>query len=453
MQILSSAFFFVIAIGVLVSVHEFGHFWVARRLGVKVLRFSIGFGKPLLRWRRRDDPTEYVIAAIPLGGYVQMLDEREGPVEAFEQHLAFNRKPLLSRCAVVIAGPLFNFLLAIVAYWAIFVLGVNGLKPIVGDVTPGSLAAQGGFQSRDVIERVGGTDTSTWDAVILELLSGSLQSEPLIVEVKDQDGAERRRELAFQSLSETIDQEKLMETVGVRPYRPSLPAVIGQVELDGAAAESGLRSGDRLLSWNGGVVETWSAWVNVIREHPEQTGELVIERDGGRVVLSLTPRRVQTVNGDIGRIGAGVAVPPGFGEDVTTTVRYSFLPALGMAIQKCYSMTSLTLNMLGHMVTGSVSAKNISGPISIAQYAGMSAGMGLVAFLGYLAIISISLGVLNLLPIPILDGGHLLYYLIEAVKGSPVSEQTMIFGQRIGIAMLVSVMVLAFYNDFVRLFS
>lgn len=453
MQFLSSVFFFILAIGVLVSVHEFGHFWVARRLGVKVLRFSIGFGKPLLTWRRKNDPTEYVIAAIPLGGYVQMLDEREGPVDASEYHLAFNRKPVLSRCAVVVAGPLFNFLLAIAIYWVVFMIGVNGIKPIVGDVSADSLAGRGGFQTLDVIERVGDTETPTWNTVLLELLAGSLEREPLDITVRDSDGVERQRVLAFQTVPEIIDQDKLMDSIGLRPYRPQLPAVIGQVEAGSAAAEAGLRIGDRVLGWNGEAIVSWEAWVNIIRAHPEQSGEVTIERNGEQHVLSLKPRRVETADGDIGRIGAGVEVPAGFGEDLTTTVRYSPLTAMGMAVSKCYAMTALTLNMLGHMVQGSVSASNISGPISIAQYAGVSAGMGLVAFLGYLAVISISLGVLNLLPIPILDGGHLLYYLLEAIKGSPVSEKTMMVGQRIGIALLISVMVLAFYNDLVRLFS
>lgn len=453
MQVLSSVFYFIVAIGVLVSVHEFGHFWVARRLGVKVLRFSIGFGKPLLSWHRKNDPTEYVVAAIPLGGYVQMLDEREGPVDASEYHLAFNRKPILSRCAVVIAGPLFNFLFAIVAYWFVFMLGITGMKPIVGDVSTATLAERGGFQSLDVIERVGDTVTPTWNAVLLELLAGSLERDSLDITVRDRDGVTRQRVLAFQTVPDVIEQDKLMEVIGLRPYRPELPAVIGNVEAGSPADEAGLRIGDRILSWNGEPITSWETWVNLIRESPERTGEVTIERNGKQHVLNLMPARVETPDGDIGRIGAGVEIPAGFGEDLTTTVSYSPLTAMGMAISKTYAMTALTLNMLGHMVQGSVSASNISGPISIAQYAGVSAGMGLVAFLGYLAVISISLGVLNLLPIPILDGGHLLYYLLEAIKGSPVSEQTMLVGQRIGIALLLSVMVLAFYNDLIRLFS
>jgi len=453
MQALSAVFFFVVAIGVLVSVHEFGHFWVARRLGVKVLRFSIGFGKPLLSWRRKNDPTEYVIAAIPLGGYVQMLDEREGPVEAAELDQAFNRKPVLSRCAVVVAGPAFNFLFAILAYWLIFMIGVSGLKPIVGPVTPGSLADQGGFQTMDIIKDVGGTETPTWSGVLLELLSASLNRHSVDVTVEDDGGFERHREIAFQSLPDIVNQERLMDVVGIRPFRPLLPPVIGHIEAGSAADLSGMMVGDKVLAWDDVLVESWDDWVNMIRANPGQEFPVLIERNGVEQVLFLQPQRVSTPTGDIGRIGAGVDVPAGFGDEMSTTVRYPVIQALVKGADRCVEMSLLTFRMLGHMIGGSVSASNISGPISIAQYAGESAGMGLVAFLGYLALISISLGVLNLLPIPILDGGHLLYYLIEMVKGSPVSEQTMMFGQRIGIALLVGVMVLAFYNDLVRLFS
>jgi len=451
MQFLSSAFFFVIAIGVLVTVHEFGHFWVARRLGVKVLRFSVGFGRPLLTWRRKNDPTEYVLAAIPLGGYVQMLDEREGPVDEHELDQAFNHKPLLSRCAVVVAGPLFNFLFAIVAYALVFMIGINGMKPIVGPVTPGSLAAQGGFQTMDIIQRVGNTETPTWNGVFLQLLAASLDMQQVTVVVHDEQGIERQRRLAFQSLPAAVDRENLMDMIGFRPYRPILPAVIGQIEAGGAADRAGLRAGDRVIAWDGQAVESWQGWVQLIRDHPEQIRAVIVDRDGQELTLPLQAVRVQTPDGDIGRIGAGVEVPPDFGDGMLTTIRYSPLRALLLGINKTVDMSWLTLRMLGHMISGSVSASNISGPISIAQYAGYSAGIGLVAFLGYLALISISLGVLNLLPVPILDGGHLLYYLVEFVKGSPVSEQTMMLGQRIGIALLLGVMVLAFYNDLVRL--
>jgi len=451
MQVLSSAFFFVIAIGVLVTVHEFGHFWVARRLGVKVLRFSIGFGKPLLTWRRKNDAAEYVLAAIPLGGYVQMLDEREGPVDDHELDQAFNRKPLSSRCAVVIAGPLFNFLFAIVAYALVFMLGINGMTPVVGPVTAGSLAAQGGFQPMDIIQRVGDTETPTWNGVFLQLLTASLDKQQVLVAVEDEQGVKQQRRLAFQSLPAAIDRENLMDMVGFRPYRPILPAVIGQVEPGGAADRAGLKVGDQILFWDGQAIESWQTWVQLIRDHPEETRAVIVDRDEEQLTLSLQPARIQTPSGDIGRIGAGVDVPPGFGEGMVATVRYSPFKALWLGIEKTFDMSWLTLRMLGHMISGSVSASNISGPISIAQYAGQSAGIGLVAFLGYLALISISLGVLNLLPVPILDGGHLLYYLVEFVKGSPVSEQTMMLGQRIGIALLLGVMVLAFYNDLVRL--
>lgn len=453
MQILLSIFFFVIAIGVLVTVHEFGHFWVARRLGVKVLRFSIGFGKPLWGWRRQGDETEYVIAAIPLGGYVQMLDEREGPVDEKEFHLAFNRKPLMSRFAVVFAGPLFNFIFAFFAYWLIFMIGVSGLKPIVGEISTDSAAARGGFQYGDVIRSIEGQVTPTWDSVFLQLLDKSLSSQTVSIEVRDQNGMLQQRQLDFASLGSALARDNLMVSIGMQPYRPPLPAVIGRLEPGGAAQQAGIRIGDRIVGVDGREIDKWLDWVDYVRTHPGERLQVTILRQGGQVELDLIPERLVTEDGDIGRIGAGVRVPDNLSAEIETTVRYSPWHALSEAMKKTWQMSALTLRMLMKMITGEVSASNISGPISIAQYAGYSAGVGFVAFMGYLALISISLGVLNLLPVPVLDGGHLMYYLIEFVKGSPVSEEVQMLGQRIGIALLIGVMLLAFYNDFVRLLS
>ena len=444
-----SVFFFVIAIGVLVTVHEFGHFWVARRLGVKVLRFSIGFGKPLLSWHRRNDETEYMIAAVPLGGYVQMLDEREGPVSEEEMPRAFNRKPLASRFAVVFAGPLFNFLFAVFAYWLVFMLGVSGMKPVIGEVSPDSLAARGGFQNGDIVRSIDGEETPTWNDVFLQILDSSMSDQTVPVRVLDSDGSPQLRRLDFRGKVAQLDREHLMDAIGIVPYRPVLPAVIDRLEPGGAAEQAGLLHGDRIAAVDGITISSWEQWVAYVQGHPGQTMQVTVIRDGVEQALSLTPRQ----EGDIGRIGASVDVPEGLADDLNTTVRFTPWAAVPEALDKTWSMSLLTLRMLGKMVTGTVSASSISGPISIAQFAGYSASIGFVAFMAYLALISISLGVLNLLPVPVLDGGHLMYYVVELIKGSPVSEQAQVIGQRIGIMVLVAVMVLAFYNDLVRIFG
>lgn len=449
--ILSSVFFFIIAIGVLVTVHEFGHFIVARRLGVKVLRFSVGFGMPLWSWRRRNDETEYVIAALPLGGYVQMLDEREAPVPEEELPRAFNRQPLGSRIAIVAAGPVFNFLFAILAYWAVFMVGVDGIKPLVGEVGKDSLAEAGGFRSGDLITGVDGADTATWNMVFLELLGRSLGSDRVAVSVVDADGDERRRELDFGRLPAGVDRSNLMQVIGLGMYRPSLAAVIGSLEPGGAAEQAGMRAGDRIVAVNGRPIGQWEEWVEYVRAHPEQDLHAEVERDGATVSLTVRPQRVDTEQGSIGRIGAAVRLAADTAEDLRAKERYPAPTALLVAAQRTWDMTWLTARMLVNMVGGEVSASNLGGPIRIAQYAGASADAGTVQFIGFLALISISLGLLNLLPIPVLDGGHLLYYLIELVKGSPLSEQAQAFGQRIGIALLIGVMILAFYNDIVQL--
>jgi regulator of sigma E protease len=451
--VLSSAFFFVIAIGVLVTVHEFGHFIVARGLGVRVLRFSVGFGTPLWTWRRRQDGTEYVIAALPLGGYVQMLDEREAPVAAQDLPHAFNRKPLASRIAIVTAGPVFNFLFAILAYWLVFVAGIDGIKPLVGQVGKESLAAAAGFQSGDLITRVDGRQTATWNMVFLELLSHSLGREHVTVGVVDADNEEHTRELDFSRLPAGVDRSSLLQVIGLDMYRPSLEPVIGTLEPGGAAERAGLRAGDRIVAVDGRPVTQWEEWVDYIRARPEQDLRVEVDRAGAAETLTLRPQRVATEQGDIGRIGAGVKVAADLGAELRAKERYPVPAALRVAAQRTWDMTWLTAKMLANMVRGEVSASNLGGPIRIAQYAGASADAGVVQFVGFLALISISLGLLNLLPIPMLDGGHLLYYLIELVKGSPLSEQAQAFGQRIGIAFLIGVMVLAFYNDIVQLFA
>lgn len=448
-----SVVFFVVAIGVLVTVHEFGHFLVARMLGVKVLRFSVGFGKPLWTWRPREDDTEYVVGALPLGGYVQMLDEREGPVAENELDRAFNRKPLFSRIAVVAAGPLFNFLFAILAYWSIFVVGISGIKPIVGEVDPQSAAGAGGFQSGDQIVAINSSRVATWNSALLKLLDESLSNERVVVQVVDKESAQQQRIIDFSRTDADMDRSNLLENIGLRVYRPAIPPVIEEIEPGGPADRAGLRAADRVISVDGQPVEEWEDWVRYIRGHPGEQVEVSVERERGIVTLVVRPERVQTQGGEIGRIGARAKLPEDLAAELRATERYSAVAACGQAFHRTWDMTAFTLRMLANMVVGDVSVSNLGGPIRIAQYAGYSASVGMVQFIGFLALISISLGVLNLLPIPVLDGGHLLYFLIEAVQGRPLSEEAQLMGQRLGVAILIGVMVLAFYNDLVQVFG
>ena len=441
---------FIVAIGALVTVHEFGHYWVARRLGVKVLRFSIGFGSAL--WQRRfgRDQTELVVAAIPLGGYVKMLDEREGEVPPEELDRAFNRQPLSTRVAVVVAGPLFNFAFAILVYWIMFVAGVPGLRPVVGEVQSDSLAAQAGILAGDEILMVGEQPTPTWEATVMELLDAGLGDQASIpVIVRGADGYERQLQADLGD-GGLLEKGGVLENFGIGIWQ--LPPVIDEIVPGGAAEQAGLQSGDAIVSVDGEVIDSWNEWVVYVRERPEQTLRLRIDRDGAEMPLTLVPGRKRDAGQIVGFIGASVKLPDQEQRDrMRVVVRYGLLEAIPAALGKTWDITTLTLRTLWKMLAGKASVENLSGPISIAQYAGQSATIGLAAFLGFLGIVSVSLGVLNLLPIPILDGGHLLYYLVEFVKGSPVSESAQLIGQKIGILMLLALMSVAFYNDILRL--
>lgn len=452
MSILVSIVAFVVAIGVLVTIHEFGHYWVARRMGVKVLRFSVGFGRPLWKRVAGADRTEYVVAAVPLGGYVKMLDEREDDVPAGEDlSRAFNRQPVARRIAIVTAGPAANFLFAMLAYWLMFMVGVTGVKPIVGEVLPDSLAAEAGFQSRDRLVRVADTDTPTWELASLALLERSLEAERVAVHIETPDGREYVRRLDLSDTRRLLDEGPLLEKLGIQPWRPTLEPVLGELVAGGPAERSGLQSGDRIVRTDGEPVQTWQEWVSMVQERPGETLRLEVERDGQR--MSLQVRTDVREEGDrrIGVVGAHVHFDPSRFEDLRATVRHGPVESLGRGVVRTWDMTVLTLRVLWRLVLGEASVKNISGPVTIAEYAGVTALIGVSAFLGFLAIVSISLGIINLLPIPMLDGGHLLYYLVEIVKGSPVSAQVEAVGQRIGIVMIAMLMTLAFYNDIMRI--
>ena len=442
---------FMVAIGVLVTVHEFGHFWVARRLGVKVLRVSIGFGKPL--WKRTfgKDATELVVAAIPLGGYVKMLDEREGEVAEAELSRAFNRKPVSTRIAVVVAGPAFNFMFAILAYWVMFVSGVPGVKPVVGEVLPSSYAAAAGIRAGDEILSIENQPTPTWESTIMALLDANLDGKEIVrMAVADADGNERHLQAYFEEPDALLKKGGVLDNFGLAPWRP--PAVIERLVAGGAGERDGLLPGDEVVYADDTAVRDWEHLVDYVREHPGVRIDLQVMRDNELVELVITPDRDSGNGKSIGRIGAYVQLPS---EEERATmrvvVRYGLLGAVPQALNKTWEVTTLTLRTLWKMASGRASVENLSGPISIARYAGQSAAVGLVTFLGFLGIVSVSLGVLNLLPVPILDGGHLLFYLVELVKGSPVSEATQLAGQKIGITLLLALMSLAFYNDIIRL--
>ncbi|MCU7874334.1 MAG: sigma E protease regulator RseP [Candidatus Thiodiazotropha sp. (ex Lucinoma borealis)] len=441
---------FIVALAILITVHEYGHFWVARKLGVKVLRFSIGFGRALWKRTSEVDGTEYVIAAIPLGGYVKMLDEREAPVDPEEQQRAFNRQPLGVRSAIVVAGPLFNFLFAILAFWLIFVTGDTGLKPLVGKVESGSIAEQAGFIPGDEILSVANQSTPTWESVVYILLSEALDSTSLSIQVRDKAGDEQHYQLQSLGLSDLSEDGRLLQNLGLTPDRPILPPVIGDVLVGEPAEEAGLRPGDRIISVDGSAVHNWNDWVSYVRERPSVALNLEVDRDGETIPMVITPATIESEGETIGRIGASVTVPDNLMDDYRAVIKYGPVEAIGQSVTKTWDLSLLMLRMLGKMVIGEVSVKNLSGPISIADSAGKSASYGVSYFLKFLAVVSVSLGVLNLLPIPVLDGGHLFFFLIEAIQGKPLSERFMEQGQKIGLLILLGVMGLAFYIDLNR---
>ena len=454
LAIIESVLAFIVAIGVLVTIHEFGHFWVARKMGVKILRFSIGFGKPLWVKRAGEDQTEYVIASIPLGGYVKMLDQREGEVAEKDLDRSFNRKKLWQRFAIVAAGPLFNFIFAIVAYYLIYLAGVAGIKPVVGEVANPSPAYSAGVKLRDTILSVNGVETISWEKARFTLLEESVDRGTITLVVQGLDKQIVDKTLDISSLRLLQDEQiDLMGELGLSMWRPDIPPVIDEVMPDGAAAAAGLMAGDKILSFDGQSIINVNQWVELIRANPGQIRSLRVLREGQKVTLQIRPEIKQENGLNYGLIGVKnrIEIPQQIRREMEGVERYGPVGALGAALDKTWRMSWLTLKVLGKLVVGEASVKNLSGPITIARYAGLSARIGFEQFLGFLAIISISLGVLNLLPIPILDGGHLFYYLIEMIKGSPVSEATEMVGQKIGMALLFGLMSIAIYNDLLRL--
>jgi regulator of sigma E protease len=443
---------FIVALSLLVVVHEFGHYWVARRCGVKVLRFSVGFGKPLWCRKLGRDGTEWVVAAIPLGGYVKMLDEREAEVAAHERHRAFNRKSVWQRFAIVLAGPAANFLAAVALYWALFVYGIPGLVPVVAAPPAGTVAAQAGFEAGETVFAVDGVRVKTWQDFRWVILQRALDRQPVTVELKAVQGGSVERRLGFDSLASSDIEGDVLAALGLSRQRLVLPPVIGEVTRDGAAAKAGLRGGDRIVEINGERQETWDAVVQTVRAAAGQGLQFRIQR--GEVdlpLLTVTPDLIEEEGARFGRIGASPRMDPGLLKGMIADVSYGPLESVSRALAKTWETAIFSLRMLGKMITGEVSVKNLSGPITIADYAGQSAQNGMISYLLFLALISISLGVLNLLPIPLLDGGHLMYYSVEILTGKPVSDKVMEVGQQIGMTLLFVLMAFALYNDINRL--
>ncbi|AMD02022.1 sigma E protease regulator RseP [Halomonas chromatireducens] len=441
----------IVVLGLLITFHEYGHYWVARRCGVKVLRFSVGFGKPI--WSRVDrNGTEFAIAAIPLGGYVKMLDEREAPVPDEQLHEAFNRKTVWQRIAIVAAGPLANFLLAIVAYWALFVAGTTTVAPVVGDVTVDSPAERSGLRSGQEIVAVEGDAVRSWDDINLRLIARIGASGELSFQARG-DTREEAREfrLPVENYLVRQDPPQPLATLGITPWQPPFPARLGQV-IDGeAASQAGLQAGDEVLAVNGTPVDDWMDFVNIVRTSPGESLALDVARNGEQLSLTMVPGERELETGvSIGYVGAGVESVE-WPEEYRREIRYGPVEALGQAVGRTSDMTLLTLGAIRKMLVGLISPSNLSGPITIAQVAGDTARTGLESFISFLAYLSISLAVLNLLPIPVLDGGHLLYYFVEAVRGRPVSERTQAMGLRIGLALIATLMLMALYFDLMRL--
>jgi regulator of sigma E protease len=445
---------FLITVGVLVVIHEFGHYLAARAMDVKILRFCVGFGKTVWARRAGRDQTEWAIATVPLGGYVKMLDEREGEVPPQERDRAFNRKSPWKRIFIVLAGPAANFLLAILIYWVLFIAGMPGIKPVIGEPPVNTPASIAGLGNGEVVRAIGGEAVQTWNDVRWMLLKEAVKRETIDIELESSGGGRSTRRLDLSGITKDDLDRDFLAKLGLRPFRPQSPATLGRVMPGSAAERAGLQAGDRVLSVSGKPTATWFDFTAQVSGNPGKLLTLNIERQGRRFDVRATPDLVSDGDTRIGRLG--VEVPPELKleyERMTTKVSYGPLEAVGKSIAKVWDLSAFSLKMLGRMIVGDVSWKNLSGPITIADYAGQSAQLGWITYLGFLALVSVSLGVLNLLPIPLLDGGHLVYYFAEIVKGSPVSERTMEIGQRFGLALLLGLTLFAFYNDINRLFT
>ena len=453
MMLLQTIVAFIVALGVLIVVHEYGHFLAARWCGVKVLRFSVGFGRPLAVMRLGKDQTEWVLSIVPFGGYVKMLDERDASVDPAELGRAFNRKSVWHRVAIVVAGPLFNFLFAILVYMGLYMHGLPEARPVVAEPSAGSVAKISGFHSGDTVRQIDEHAISTWQDFRWRLLQGALERKTLAVEVLNTKQEISILQIDLRGLSGNDVENDLLERLGFKLHRPMLAPVLGKVVAGSVAETAGLLPGDLIEFADGRKIDSWDALVQAIRVKPGQSIKLAVARSGRKLTIDVIPEIAGTNEQRFGRIGVAPNVPPEHANQIFVHVSYGPLESLARSIEKTYGISLFSLKMLGKMLTGEVSWKHLSGPVTIADFAGQSAQLGAVSYLMFLALISISLGVLNLLPIPLLDGGHLMYYCVEILKGSPVSERAMELGQRVGLTLLLVMMAFAFYNDINRLLS
>ena len=453
MDFLHTLFYFIVVIGVLVSFHEFGHYWVARKVGVKVIRFSVGFGKVLWSYQANPQTTEYVISAIPLGGYVKMVDEREGEVSEADLPFSFNRQSVLARVAIVAAGPIFNLILATLLFWSVLVIGESGIKPILGEIKPDTLAYKAGLLEGDEILSINDKATPIWSEALSTIVAGALDGNKEIrVTVKQIDGISTVKLLSLTE-ADIKSPEVLYQDLGLKLWSPTLKPIIGNVLPDSAALAAGLLKDDLILNADGVEIKDWMQWVGVVKKHPEITINLLIDRGGVHLPIKITPKKEQVGEDVEGKIGASVFVPEEIQKSMQVEYALSPLDAIPVAIKTTTDYSLSTLKMLGKMFVGKASVKNLSGPISIAQYAGQSASMGVTAFLKFMALVSVSLGVLNLLPVPVLDGGHLTFFAIEGLTGKPVPQKIQIYFQQVGIALLFLLMTVAMFMDVQRLFQ
>ncbi|WP_269517604.1 sigma E protease regulator RseP [Alteromonas sp. BMJM2] len=439
---------FILALGILVAVHEWGHFYVARKCGVQVERFSIGFGKPI--WRKLSKSgTEYVIAMIPLGGYVRMLDGRIDDIPPELENKAFNNKTVLQRMAIIAAGPGVNFIFAFFALWLMYIVGLETVKPVVKAVEPDSIAYVAGVQPGDEIINIDGRNTPDWEAVNLELVS-NIGGDNTLVTVRNSSNTEKELTFTLDTWNFDPDIESPLSSLGLTPFRPNPTLTVGFVGDDSAAKEAGLLPGDKIVALNGNKLASWNALVDEVVESPGEVISLAIERDGQQQMLRATIARRDTPQGQSGYLGVSPTFeswPQGY----VFTHQYGIIEAIGTALDKTWRLMTLSVEMIGKLLTGDVSVKNLSGPISIAQGAGTSAGYGLAYFLSFLALISVNLGIINLLPLPMLDGGHLMFFIVEWITGKPVPEAVQEWGYRIGGVLLFMIMGIAIFNDIARI--
>ncbi len=450
MSLIQTILSFVVALLILVSIHEFGHFYVARRCGVKVLRFSIGFGKVLWSWRDKQG-TEYALAALPLGGYVKMLDEREAPVASEERAMAFNNKTVWQRIAIVAAGPIANFLLAIFLFWLLLLQGQRDLIPHIGSVEPGSIAAQAGLEAGQEILSVDGIPTPTWQALNKALLNRLGETGPILFSVAYPDS-----HFTYQSegrldnwLRDSSDPDPVAG-LGIKLRLPEIPAIVGEVVAGGVAEAAGVAVGDRLIAVDDMPINDWQSWVDYVRANPERDMVVLVEREASELRIELRPQAIKDGEARVGWVGLGAqagAIP----ESMIRTYEYSVLGAFVAGVNKTWETSGFVLLSVKKLILGEISTKNLSGPITIAKVAGSSAESGLRSFIGFVALLSVFLAVFNLLPIPVLDGGHLFYYFIEVIKGKPVSDRVQMLGYQVGLFLVISLSVLALYNDIMRL--